>query len=866
MHSIRSIPLCATFAFLMFANAQATDRFVSPTGNNNPPYLSWTDAATNIQDAIDAAAAGDVVWVTNGVYKTGGRVMAGDLTNRIALNKALTVQSVNGPFTTVIQGEGATPGPSAVRCAWLTNSAVLRGFTLSAGAGRTSGNITDLQTGGGVWCASASSIVENCVVSSNSCASSSSAAGAFQGTLNHCLLQGNVGHATINSSLNNCTVVNNVTTGCVGGTLTNCIVYFSSGNYSGSTLSYSCTTPLPAGTGNFIAPPQLLPDGFHLASSSPCVAAGSGVATGTDIEGNPWANPPSVGCSQWQPAPVIFSPPFLQFTNNPFGFSIRVGISGQEPVSYFWYRNGVVIENDGHYISAHSTNLVARGLLPTDVGNYQLVASNAFGMVTSSVVQVQLSFRYVDAASVNPVPPYTDWSTAARTIQDAIDVALPGEIVIVTNGVYATGGKVMAGDLTNRVAINKAITVSSVNGATATTIFGAGAYSPLLGTSAVRCAWLTNGAMLNGFTLALGGTRTAGDGNTLQNGGGVWATSSFAVIANCTISNNAAKLSGGGCYQGKYYNSRIINNQCTFSGGGAYLSYLRNCLIYGNSGSDGSGAYQGSLVNCTVKGNSSSSGGGVSSLTAQNCIIYANTPGNNGNQPANATYTCSTPLMSGTGNISAYPQFLDEFHLAATSPCRGAGIATNAWGTDLDGEAWTNPPSMGCDEVLESSLGGPLAPFILLPSLEAVPGKAFYMWASVGGNVSRLAWSFGDGAVSNTVTFPSVNHAWTNLGNYTVTLTAFNNDFPAGVSTNVVISVVPLTSPAFKAGRDFGNQIIMDVLSPQPGVSYTLQITTNLTAPVIWQNSYTLIGGGGRVWFGEVFQPSQNRFYRVWAH
>ena len=74
--------------------------------------------------------------MTNGVYAVGGRVMAGDLTNRIALNKALTVQSVNGPFATVIQGAGATNGNSAVRCAWLTNGASLVGFTLQAGATR----------------------------------------------------------------------------------------------------------------------------------------------------------------------------------------------------------------------------------------------------------------------------------------------------------------------------------------------------------------------------------------------------------------------------------------------------------------------------------------------------------------------------------------------------------------------------------------------------------------------------------------------------------------------------------------------------------------------------------------------------------
>src|ERR1700761_3527114 len=90
---------------------------------NNPtpltPFNTWNTAANNIQDAIDVSTNGDQIFVTNGVYQTGGKIMAGDLINRIALDKPIMVQSINGPSVTSIIGLGATNGAAAIRCAWL---------------------------------------------------------------------------------------------------------------------------------------------------------------------------------------------------------------------------------------------------------------------------------------------------------------------------------------------------------------------------------------------------------------------------------------------------------------------------------------------------------------------------------------------------------------------------------------------------------------------------------------------------------------------------------------------------------------------------------------------------------------------------
>lgn len=827
--------------------ASATVHYVNPANSApTPPYTDWTTAATNIQDAVDAAAAGDVVLVTNGVYSTGGRVQFGAMTNRVVVAQPITLRSVNGSGVTLIQGytvAGTLYDDKAVRCVYLASGATLDGFTLTNGSTRGKGDTIKEQSGGGVFCEAPGALVLNCVLIGNSaynlgagayCAqlthctlasnsvyfsgggaacgnltnctlvynsaiclcsgegggaysctlsgctlssnssrglgggvckglltnctltcnsalaggaacsnsllncvlssnsASSQGGGASSASLTNCFLNGNTASAgggaycctlmdcilTNNSAipgfgggaynstlvgcallansaqggggacfgnLTNCTLLINSATQNGGGaytaTLKNCILFYnlapSDSNYLSGSLSFCCTQPLTNGSGN-ISDDPLLADAFHLQPISPCRAAGDATGlSGVDLDGNPWGNPPSIGCYEYHPG-VLTGPLDISIqatnaytrTNMPLSFSSSITgsfngclwdlgdgttIANQSIVTHFWRTNGDVVIRLTAFNDSYPNGATA----------------------TFTVHVLPPPIHYVSLSSASPVPPYSTWSTAATNIQDAVDVADTWDEVLVSNGVYNTGGRVASDILTNRLAVTKAIFVQSLNGPLATTIQGYQVPGTTNGSSAIRCVYLTNGASLIGFTLTNGATLPMGGSSAGTVGGGVFSESTNTLVANCIIVGNAASANGGGVFSNTLVNCVLFNNWTYYYGSAIYAGLLKNCTLVSNSSAGGNAAFH---------------------SVAFNCILYYNTCYYNLQGPANYDSSSSlincctfpTPYPAGQGNFTNAPLFVDlaggNFRLQAGSPCINAGANKYAPAPiDLDG-------------------------------------------------------------------------------------------------------------------------------------------------------------------------------------
>ncbi len=267
--------------------------------------------------------------------------------------------------------------------------------------------------------------------------------------------------------------------------------------------------------------------------------------------------------------------------------------------------------------------------------------------------------------------PFSSWATAATNIQDAIDVAEPGDLVLVTNGVYNAGGASRFG-LWHRVAITNPVSVRSVNGYRNTAIVGE-ADAGGLGPAATRCVYIASGALI-GFTLRSGYTADAGALGQVV-GGGLLMTG--GTVDACRVAGNMAAGEGGGAWMGngECRSSTFLANYAGTPGSGVkiqsgmtlgrneinnyYYDYPAAGLLGTNLAAIADGDYQPSLDDGTDYGQLD-----ASAATAEHTFFITNSgvrPLNIGGITTNGGQAAEFTITSGPGAAVLAPGAVTPF-------------------------------------------------------------------------------------------------------------------------------------------------------------------------------------------------------------
>jgi len=264
------------------------------------------------------------------------------------------------------------------------------------------------------------------------------------------------------------------------------------------------------------------------------------------------------------------------------------------------------------------------------------------------------------------------------TIQDAIDIAVDTDEIVIAPGTYFETINFLGKAITVRSSDGRDLTIidAQQTGSVVTCDSGEGLDTVLEGftiTGGTGTVFGSNEGLHGGGMLNDSSSPTVNDcvfeGNTARRGGGMANMGdSTPTVTNCTfIGNNALDTDGvgyhdyGGAMVNRYGSNPTVTN-CTFSdntargsGGGIYSLggglTLIDCTFSGNTSITGRGGGMfnqhnnpAMVTNCTFSGNhAASDGGGMETFgaTVANCTFSGNTAGDDGG----GMYTSATETV-----------------------------------------------------------------------------------------------------------------------------------------------------------------------------------------------------------------------------
>lgn len=342
------------------------------------------------------------------------------------------------------------------------------------------------------------------------------------------------------------------------------------------------------------------------------------------------------------------------------------------------------------------------------------------------------------------------------TIQEAIDSASSGDVIVVENGTYYENLSFLGKDI--MLTSNFHFT-GDVNDIINTIIDGSQATDSDIGSCVSFKNNETVDSIIKGFTITGGsGTKTYNTAEDLyfRTGGGILIDHASPTILNniirdneCTAETGVFGAGGGGMRMGfgqpVILNNTIKNNLGGYAGG-LMIAYcggatIKNNLIVNNTATGsfngGGGVYVDwesiTLENNTIANNHSGDrGGGIISTgtttVVKNCILFGNTATNGQPQiynrfggTANVTYSTVEDGYDGAGNeeglITDDPEFenTSSYVLSDSSPCIDAGNADSQYNDIEDSTSSGNAlfPSKGTIRNDMGTYGGQGAGYFL---------------------------------------------------------------------------------------------------------------------------------------------------------